>query len=130
MTRFWQKWPERLKARKGDKVDADLAEAVSEILQREFAEDYSRGRGAVNHWLNGTREPTLRQFFALCEAIGADPQEILFGTPSANQAHPYRRLAPVETPAARETAPPVYPRGDRVREFKMKARRARRRLLP
>lgn len=128
MTKFWRTWPERLKARKGGKVDADIAAEVSELLAREFGEEYSRGRGSVNHWLNGTRPPTLPQFFALCEVIGADPQEILFGVPSAN--HAPHRLEAVRTPRAAEPAPAPYHPSDRIREFKSKARRARRRLLP
>lgn len=74
----WRKWPERARAakRQSTKSDADLAAAVSEATNRKA------GRAQVNHWFTGKREPTLSQFMALCEEMGADPGAILFGVPA------------------------------------------------
>lgn len=66
----WQKWRQRAKAAKelrglsGD----DLAAAIGGVK-----------RAAVGHWLTGRNEPSLSQFFALCQALGANPATILFG---------------------------------------------------
>jgi len=76
----WGKWNERLKAKKkqSDKTDADLAAAV---FKKDGVEDESKGRAAVNHWLNKRRPITLEAFFTICEELGADPGEILFEMP-------------------------------------------------
>lgn len=73
----WKRWWERARTAKdaSTKSDADLAAAINELCSRKA------GRAQVNHWFTGTREPTISQFMVLCEEIGADPGEILFGVP-------------------------------------------------
>jgi transcriptional regulator with XRE-family HTH domain len=71
--RMWRDWTKRLKAKKGQMSDQDIAAAVAEILSRELS------RQAVNNWLNGVREPGFQEFIALCAALNADPAEMLFG---------------------------------------------------
>lgn len=60
--------------------DADLAAVVSEKLLRAGMKEVDRG--AINHWMNGIRQPNVPQFIALCEALKVSPAEILGGTPS------------------------------------------------
>jgi hypothetical protein len=76
---MWKSWHQRLKRAKGRMADADIAAAVEEILQQTVRPNYSIKRAVVNHWLNGRRIPTLSEFFALCQVVGADPGEVLFG---------------------------------------------------
>lgn len=73
----WTKWCARARQAKerAGKSDADLSAAVTDIAGRKA------GRAQVNHWFTGKREPTLSQFMALCEELGADPGAILFGVP-------------------------------------------------
>jgi len=72
MHKSWIGWHVRLKAHKkamaSKPKDEDLAAEVGGI-----------GRAGLNHWLNGTRPPTINDFFALCDVLNADPKEILFG---------------------------------------------------
>jgi transcriptional regulator with XRE-family HTH domain len=124
MPSYWESWPARAKSLKRGMVDVEIAAAVSELLQRRDRRDHTRSRGTINHWLNGKRQPDLEEFFVLCEVLGADARELLFGRESTNDARAY----PGPIAVARERPAPVY--GDKIREFKSKARRARRRLLP
>ena len=83
----WKTWRARAKALKRGKTDAEIAASVSELLGRDVS------RPLVNHWLNGTRETSVEELFALCAAIEADPLDVLFG--------PERAGAQVAEPPAR-----------------------------
>lgn len=49
------------------------------------AEALEMSESGVRHWLNGTREINLNDFFRLCAAGGVDPCLVLFGAPLMNQ---------------------------------------------
>ena len=121
----WKSWHNRLKMMKAGMPDVDIASGVEEILQRDLRENYTVKRAAVNHWLNGRRIPTLAEFFALCQVIGVDPGEVLFGE---RVLHQYT-LAQLDTARAlrHKAADPLalYDPQSKVREFKAKRRRAR-----
>jgi transcriptional regulator with XRE-family HTH domain len=76
----WGRWYLRAQAIKRDKglVDADLSEQIAAELKEGPG---MVERGAVNHWLNGKRQPKLAQFLALCKVLDVSPHELLFGTP-------------------------------------------------
>jgi transcriptional regulator with XRE-family HTH domain len=57
------------------KGDADLSAAISETLQPDGKEKINRA--AINHWLNGVRQPNVQQFLALCAALKVSPAKIL-----------------------------------------------------
>lgn len=105
----------------------ELAALVEEAVRHnENLPKYHLSRGQVNHWLNGRRHPRLFEFFALCEVLGADPGEVLFG-----QRVLQNHFAPATTGArvlATHAAeqPAVYQHGSKVRSFKAKKRRVRR----
>lgn len=125
----WKSWHVRLKALKRGIPDVEIAAAVEETLQSTVRRNYSIKRAVVNHWLNGRRSPSLAEFFALCQAVGADPGEVLFGervlhnhvAPHSDTARALLTVAHEPTPAYNAT---------KVREFKRKRRRARRPLIP
>ncbi len=73
------------------KGDADLSVAISETLQETI------NRAAINHWLNGVRQPNVQQFLALCAALKVSPSKILGEEP-----------CPVVTFQAREPDPPPW----------------------
>lgn len=107
----------------------ELAALVEETVRHnENLPDYHVGRAQVNHWLNGRRHPKLFEFFALCQVLGADPGEVLFGQRVLqNHFAPGTTAARVlATHAAEEVA--VYQHGSKVRSFKAKKRRVRRLL--
>lgn len=115
----WDEW--RARAREWKKhnriVDADIAELVGVK------------RATVNHWLTGKREPGLRDFFNLCEAMGADPGAILFGHGSLSDSaktgsETYRVLR--ADPAATQHHKQFV---DKLRSFKEKKRRLRRAVM-
>lgn len=75
-------WPKRLTAIKDELKargeiggDADLAQRISELLSTIDLPEVERG--AVNHWLNGKRQPSIAQFVALCFALKAKPGEVI-----------------------------------------------------
>ncbi len=80
MSAKWTTWHERAKAHK--------KAMASRPVDIEIAAELGVSRAAVNHWFNGKRTPTLREFFALCDVLGADPQEILFGEHSQENSVP------------------------------------------
>jgi transcriptional regulator with XRE-family HTH domain len=49
------------------------------VSARQLSERMSKGSATVGHYLNGTRDPGVLGFIALCEAAGADPAFILVG---------------------------------------------------
>lgn len=49
------------------------------LSQERLGSDLGVTQGAIGHWLRGRSKITLEQFWALCEAAGADPKLILFG---------------------------------------------------
>lgn len=69
----WVGWKDRAEADKktAGKTDADLAAEVSELLE------YEVSRALVNAWFRGRREPSIREFMALCTALGSDAGEVL-----------------------------------------------------
>lgn len=109
----------------------ELAAAVEEtVRQNEERPDYHVSRGQVNHWLNGRRDPRLFEFFALCQVIGADPGEVLFGQRVLqNNFAPGSAAARLLASTAAEPPAPIYARDSKIRAFKAKKRRVRR-LLP
>lgn len=50
------------------------------LSQEKLAAEIGRTQGAIGHWLRGERAINLDEFWELCEAAGADPRLILFGT--------------------------------------------------
>lgn len=109
----------------------ELAVAVEEtVRQNEQRPDYHVSRGQVNHWLNGRRDPRLFEFFALCQVVGADPGEVLFGQRVLqNNFAPGSAAARLLASTAAEPPAPIYARDSKIRSFKAKKRRVRR-LLP
>lgn len=69
----WVGWRERAEADKklAGKTDADLAAEVTELL------GYDVSRALVNAWFRGRREPSIREFVALCTALGSDAGHVL-----------------------------------------------------
>lgn len=78
----WVGWRHRAEQEKfaARKSDADLAAEVSELV------GYEVGRALVNHWFRGRRDPSLKEFMALCTALGADAGAILLNVRIAFQA--------------------------------------------
>lgn len=72
--------------------DADIAAAVSEILEANALPPVSRG--AVNHWLKGIRHPSIAQFIALCSVLNIEPSDV-FGTSKMPriQASPDKKIS-------------------------------------
>lgn len=126
---MWKSWHVRLKAMKAGVPDVEIASGVEEILQRDVRDNYTVKRAAVNHWLNGRRIPTLAEFFALCQVIGVDPGEVLFGE------RVLHRYTPAHSDTARalrqQAAEPIalYDPQSKVREFKAKRRRVRKAVI-
>lgn len=58
---------------------ADLSAAVSDTLQQEGMKKINRA--AINHWMNGVRQPNVQQFLALCIALKVSPAKILGDEP-------------------------------------------------
>ena len=54
------------------------------LSQEALGESLGVTQGAVGHWLRGRNKITLDDFWALCEAAGADPKLILFGSDRPN----------------------------------------------
>lgn len=73
----WQQWRVRAAALKKAKglTDKKIADAIREKLR---GTPHTVGRGAVNTWFCGTREPNVPQFAALCTILGASPDDLLF----------------------------------------------------
>lgn len=69
MLEDWRGWAERLRAHK--KAHHMKWALVAERMELE--------ESAIRHWLNGTRQINLVDFFRLCKVMEADPQYILFG---------------------------------------------------
>lgn len=125
----WKSWHSRLKAMKGRMPDVEIASAVEETLQATVRADYSVKRGLVNHWLNGRRSPNLEEFFALCQAIGADPGEVLFGERALhNYVAAHTDTARALRTVAAEPAQ-AYSSTRKISEFKAKRRRTRKVVL-
>lgn len=127
---MWKTWHARLKTMVGRTVQVELAAAVEETVRlNERRPDYHVSRGQVGHWLNGKRDPRLFEFFALCQVVGADPGEVLFGQRVLqNNLRPGSATARALAHTAAEPPPAVYARGEKIRAFKSKQRRARRLL--
>lgn len=66
----WPMWSQRL---------TDFLKYRQRRSLPSIADEMGLTVGGVRHWLNGHRQILLIQFFKLCEAARADPQEILFG---------------------------------------------------
>lgn len=126
---MWKSWHARMKAMIGRTPHVELATQVEEAVQQnENRPDYHVSRGQVNHWLNGRRDPRLFEFFALCQVVGVDPGEVLFGQRVLqNNFAPGTTAARVLTMRAAERDA-VYQHGSKVRSFKAKKRRVRRSL--
>lgn len=73
----WQQWRHRAKQWKKDHQITDEALAAA----------IGRRRATINSWFN-KREPNLSDFMALCLAMGADPDHILFGDAGGSPARP------------------------------------------
>lgn len=74
------KWTERVKARMTELglTQADLMEPLGVTT-----------RGAVGHYLNGRRQPSLQQMAALSQALRISTDDLLFG--DARPLYPYAR---------------------------------------
>lgn len=86
----WETWHKRAKEAKtasGARPDVEIAELVSEILEASGRSPVKRA--VVNHWLNGRRDPSLAEFFALCHVIDANPGDVLFGQDVAENVIPH-----------------------------------------
>jgi transcriptional regulator with XRE-family HTH domain len=72
----WRDWAARYRAeiKRRHKNLAKVAEAL------DVAES------TVRSWTNGTREPNLSDFFAICRAGEVDPAMVLFGRPVMTDA--------------------------------------------
>jgi transcriptional regulator with XRE-family HTH domain len=107
-----------------------LAAAVSEILGLEEERWFSRA--TIGHWLSGRNSPTVPQFLALCQAMGADPGEILFGVkvlPSMVSSKDLREAMhaqPASTEGHRRLMSAIE---SKARTFKRKKTKLRRRVL-
>lgn len=79
----WVGWRERAESDKkiAGKTDADLAAEVSDLV------GYEVSRATVNHWFRNRRDPSLREFMALCTALGSDAGAVLLNVKLA-----YRQL--------------------------------------
>lgn len=72
----WRDWSTRLRAHLKEKPKP----------RGEIAAALGIGEAALRHWLNGTRNLNLEDFFRLCDAAEADPLLILFGpTPMTDE---------------------------------------------
>lgn len=71
----WTDWGKRYRAVCQEK----------EVSLAQVAEKIGRAEPTVRSWTNGTRMAGLDDFFALCDAIGADPSYVLFGVFSISQ---------------------------------------------
>lgn len=99
-TAVWVSWRERAEHEKktAHKTDSDLAAEVSELV------GYEVKRALVNHWFRGRRTPDLKEFMALCTALGADPGQILL-----NVRISYQQASGETSQALIERAPsPAY----------------------
>lgn len=125
---MWKSWHSRMKSMLGRMPHVELAALVEETVRHnENLPDYHVSRGQVNHWLNGRRHPRLFEFFALCQVVGADPGEVLFGQ-RVLQNHVQPSTIAARVLASHVTAEPhaVYQHESKVRSFKAKKRRVRR----
>lgn len=116
---MWLGWHRRAEKAKRDakKSDADIAADLYEIL------GYELSRPLVNAWFKGRRIPDLNEFMALCQVLGADPGEILFGIKISH-------LALLSSPAAKKalevkghTPEYLVKHAQRIRAFKAKRRK-------
>lgn len=107
----WDGWRERAKKWKKDKdiSDVKIALDVSISVGRKVS------RTTLNSWLN-KREPNLREFIYLCEAMGAEPDKILFGFPPLQELPRPAKANGTAKPGAHAT---------KVREFKKNKTRTR-----
>lgn len=65
----WLDWGKRIRAHV----------ALRELSWGSVADRMGVTEAGLRHWLNGTRDINLVDFFSLCGAIDADPSEMLFG---------------------------------------------------
>lgn len=117
----WPRWNERAEADKkaSHKTDQDIAVEVSEML------GYEVGRALVNHWFRGRRDPSLREFMALCTVLGSDPGAVLLDVRTIYKPlHPHSDAARVLRDAAK-TPEYLVRQAARLRRFKSKRRKAR-----
>lgn len=68
----WKGWPDRIRT----------AKKAAGMTWADVAEKVGVEEPTIRHWLNGTRNLNLEDFFSLCAAVKADPQTILFGKDS------------------------------------------------
>lgn len=61
--------------------------------QRFIAEALGVSDATVSKWLSGRQSMTMRQFMAVCAAIGAKPEEVLGGKAQQERLARYRPLA-------------------------------------
>lgn len=78
---------------------------AKEIRPASLAEKLDISDAGLRHWLNGTRPPTLWQFFTLCELAGVNPQAILFDPPSESDLAAARRLLDQFNPDSKPAKP-------------------------
>lgn len=115
-------WTARAQAKKKDLrlTDGDLAARLAE-------RGFDVTRGAVNHWLNGKRPITLDAFFALCEILGADPGDLLFGFPVLPHIMPpgtaAKHVVSVPSPSAAASIPPAPSKPRQFKASRLKVRR-------
>lgn len=89
------------------------------LSQERLGTDLGVTQGAIGHWLRGRSKITLEQFWALCEAAGADPKLILFG-----EAHPGLVTEIRQALTAHPELVPGY------RRFERKMARSKRKKVP
>lgn len=117
----WGKWHLRLreKKRQAKQTDANIS---SELQQRGF----DVGRATVNHWLHDRRPVGLKEFFALCEILGADPGEILFEAPVLPRVVTNFKDTKRSIEHAQEFKPKSSPPSEKARAFKRSRAKVRR----
>lgn len=117
----WPGWRQRALGKKKDarKTDEDLAAEVSELLGYEVI------RSTVNHWWHARRTPTIDEFMALCEALGADPGELLFEVRVMHNAVTKSPAAARVVGSPADTPDYLKAQAQRLRQFKAKKRRAK-----
>lgn len=99
--------------------------ADKKISQAQVGERMGLTQGAISHWLTGRNPILLRDFFALCKAVDADPQIILFGASKQMRAIDEIRkiidsrpeLQPGHAPLMAELQAVPRPRKPRKRHF-------------
>lgn len=69
----WRTWHVRLSQHLDEHKEA------AGVVDADIADKIGVSRASITHWKAGRRTPQLDNFFALCEAIDADPEFILFG---------------------------------------------------